>query len=63
MPDSRSWDARILATDIDTEMVAQAAAGIYPADRVAAVPEALRRASCSAVDGGPRGHGAGAARR
>ncbi|TPG42337.1 protein-glutamate O-methyltransferase CheR [Roseomonas nepalensis] len=51
MPDLAEWDARVLATDIDTEMVAQAAAGIYPADRVAAVPEALRRAHVQRLDG------------
>lgn len=42
MPDLASWDARILATDIDTNMVATAAAGHYPAERLAPVPERLR---------------------
>ena len=32
------WDARVLATDIDTNMVETARAGIYPADRIAAIP-------------------------
>lgn len=43
MPDLAAWDARILATDIDTDMVATGAAGLYPADRVAAIPPELRR--------------------
>jgi chemotaxis protein methyltransferase CheR len=42
MPDLANWDARILATDIDTSMVATAAAGRYPAERLAPVPEKLR---------------------
>jgi chemotaxis protein methyltransferase CheR len=36
------WDARILATDIDTDMVARAAAGHYPADRCEAIPGPFR---------------------
>ena len=39
------------ATDIDTEMVAQGAAGIYAADRVAAIPEAIRRAHVEGIGG------------
>lgn len=31
MPDIKQWDARILATDIDTEMVRRGSEGIYPA--------------------------------
>ena len=33
-----SWDVRILASDIDTQVLAQAKNGIYAADRVAEVP-------------------------
>ncbi|WP_341703828.1 protein-glutamate O-methyltransferase [Ferrovibrio sp.] len=31
MPDIKQWDARILATDIDTEMVRRGNEGVYPA--------------------------------
>jgi len=37
------WDVRILASDIDTEVLGRARAGIYQAERVEPVPEPLRR--------------------
>lgn len=59
MPDLASWDARILATDIDTDMVATAAAGRYAADRLAPVPADLRgehllRQADGSVEMGPK---------
>jgi chemotaxis protein methyltransferase CheR len=36
------WDLRILASDIDTEVLAQAREGVYPAERLVPVPAALR---------------------
>ena len=39
VPSGGRWDLKILATDIDSEMVATAQRGVYPMDRVAAVPE------------------------
>ena len=45
------WDIEILASDIDTNVLAVAAAGAYPKSRVAAVPAPLRTASFREVDG------------
>ena len=43
LPDLKRWDFRILATDIDTNVVARAAAGIYPAAELNGLsPERLR---------------------
>lgn len=37
------WDAKILATDIDTEMIATAKAGCYPVGYAAPIPDAMQR--------------------
>jgi chemotaxis protein methyltransferase CheR len=44
-PEQDGWDVKILASDIDTAVLAAAEKGVYEADRVADVPpELLRRA-------------------
>ena len=40
--DAAHWDVRILASDIDTDMLAAAEQGVYPAERVAGLPDSLR---------------------
>ena len=42
MPDAAQYDVKILATDIDTQMLAEARAGSYSTQIVAAVPPELR---------------------
>jgi chemotaxis protein methyltransferase CheR len=42
MPDAGQYDVKILATDIDTQMLAEARAGSYSTQIVAAVPPELR---------------------
>jgi chemotaxis protein methyltransferase CheR len=46
-----AWDARILATDIDTNMVATAQAGCYDADRAGTIPEVFSRQIKRRADG------------
>jgi len=43
IPDIDRWDARILATDIDTNMVEHGAAGRYEPRRAASIPERFQR--------------------
>jgi chemotaxis protein methyltransferase CheR len=42
MPDAPEYDIKVLATDIDTQMLAEARAGVYSSQIVAAVPGELR---------------------
>jgi len=41
-PDLQKWDARILATDLDTEVLSTCRAGLYPAERVEKMPRKQR---------------------
>lgn len=43
LPEAAELDVRILATDIDPNMVAEGAAGVYSEDLLAPVPAASRR--------------------
>jgi chemotaxis protein methyltransferase CheR len=43
MPPSQRWDLKILATDIDSEMVRTASTGVYPEERMTGVSEARQR--------------------
>ena len=42
MPDAADHDVRILATDIDPNMVAEGRAGVYSGEQVSAIPRELR---------------------
>jgi chemotaxis protein methyltransferase CheR len=42
-PASDGWDVRILASDIDTAVLATAEKGVYDLDRISDVPEGLRK--------------------
>ncbi len=46
------WDVKILATDLDTNVVAHAAAGVYDAERLEAVPSPLRKRFVTELGGG-----------
>lgn len=40
---AEGWDVKVLATDIDTNVLEKARAGVYPASRAEEIPEGLRR--------------------
>lgn len=50
-PDAPNLNIRILATDVDTEILTKAEAGMYPNDECKAIPEAMRRFVEPADDG------------
>lgn len=53
--DIARWDARILATDIDTDMVEAGTAGIYPQTEIGTIPSLLRQKYVDALRGGDGG--------
>jgi chemotaxis protein methyltransferase CheR len=52
LPGLAQWDARILATDIDTNMIATARAGVYSEEKAASIPGELRRRFATTTDAG-----------
>ncbi len=55
------WDMKILATDLDTNVVAHAAAGLYDAERIQSIPQSYRQRHVTvqpdgsgAINTGPR---------
>lgn len=46
-----AWDTKVLATDISTEVLQQAAAGIYSSEQIDALPEQWRRRFFKALPG------------
>jgi chemotaxis protein methyltransferase CheR len=55
LQDLGQWDVRILATDLDTEILARATAGVYPEDRLKALSRQRMLKHFSATPGRP-GH-------
>ncbi len=43
IPQSSGWDVRILATDLDTKVLATAAEGVYSEEKIEGISEARRR--------------------
>lgn len=52
LPDAADYDVRVLASDIDPNMVAEGRAGYYRQDVVAPIPESVRKRFLSTNDGG-----------
>ena len=50
LPDLARWDARILATDIDTGMIAASRAGVYELAKTAAIPREMARGRMAKMD-------------
>jgi chemotaxis protein methyltransferase CheR len=53
LPDVERWDARILATDISTDAVADAEVGVYGAGQVSELPDPLLATYFQKVEGDP----------
>ena len=50
--DYHNWNAGILATDISSRVLNIARQGVYPSDRISAIPEKLRRKYLQPAPGG-----------
>lgn len=55
MPDAGDYDVRILATDIDPNMIEAGKAGVYDEDAMSAVPSSMRSRWFAPVDDGAKG--------
>lgn len=51
LPDASRFDIRILATDVDPQVIARAQAGLYPASDRAAIPDAMAQFTETTADG------------
>lgn len=51
-----AWDVRILASDIDTDVLADAEAGVYPLDSLGEIAEHIKRKYFQRGTGGWEGH-------
>ncbi len=51
VPDLAQWDARILATDIDTDILDRASKGVYGGSEISSIPDDLRRKHVASVIG------------
>ena len=51
MGDTRGWDLRILATDLDSDVLGKASRGVYLADRIRALPAERRQRFFTPVAG------------
>lgn len=55
IPEAWAWDVRILASDINTDMLAKAEAGVYSTEQMARVPRAMREAYFASCPGAKNG--------
>ena len=55
MPEGSGWDARILATDLDTNVLAHARAGVYNEERIQQLPDSTVRRWFRRGRGGHKG--------
>ena len=56
LPRAGGWDAQILATDIDSNVLAKAARGVYPLDRLKGIPKPRLRRWFMRGKGGQEGY-------
>jgi len=56
IPDLSRWDAKVLATDLSTDMLTRAAEGVYPKGRLQTLPPLIRGKYFTCVDTGPDRH-------